>query len=285
MRKNIFYHISIYVISIVIFLIVRWILKNWQTENVITYVEQSGIFIDKYKIYIETALIIMLITFAEILARFYTHYKKGSIAIASGMFLFKPNSTERQIKRSEDFLRKVSLGCGLLCIRGATGWETFGSSGSPLYEAAKSCREARIILIYPLSDTVLERARHLHVSVYDYRKQIYDSINYLRSLRRNSARPEYLTLKMYQGYPFWKYIILEDYAWVQQYPREGHVKNSPCYAFQRLPISDMKGIYDHLLNQFLIYWDSPNLGIYNFQTEQLEFFNNRGQMTESRPIR
>jgi hypothetical protein len=284
MRK-IIYHLSIYVISIAIYLIVRWILKNWQTENVITYVEQSGILIDKYKIFIDFALIAMLITFVEILARFYIHYKKGSMAIASGMFLFKPNSTKHQIKKSEEFLRKESLGCGFLYIRGATGWETFGSLGSPLREAAKSCREVRIILIYPLSDDVQERARNLHVSTRDYKKEIYDSIIYLHSLKRASPRPDYLTLKMYQRYPFWKYIILENYVWVQQYPREGHVKNSPCYAFQRLQGSNTRGIYDHLLNQFLIYWDSPNLGIYNFQTEQLEFFNNRSQMTQSRPIR
>lgn len=285
MRKNTFYHIFIYIISIATFFILKWIVRNWETDTVVANVRQAAAFIDKYSIYVEATIVILLITLVEIIARWCIHYQKGSMAIASGMFLFKPNSTKRQIKRSEDFLKKQSLGCGFLYIRGATGWETFGNPSSPLYEAAKSCREVRVILIYPLSGAVQERARHLHVNVQNYRKEIYDSINYLRSLKRDSARPDYLTLKMYQGYPFWKYIMLEDYVWVQQYPREGHVKNSPCYAFQRLPISNTKGIYDHLLNQFLIYWDSPNLGVYNFQTERLEFFDDNGQITVSKPIK
>ena len=168
MRKNAFFHIVICAISLAIFFILKWIVRNWEAETVVACVRQTAIFMDKYEFYVEIAIVTTLITIVGIIARLCIHYQKGSMAIASGMFLFRPNSTEREIKRSENFLRKESLGCGFLYIRGATGWETFSSPGSPLYEAAKSCREVRIILIYPLSDAVLERARHLSVNIQDY---------------------------------------------------------------------------------------------------------------------
>ena len=288
-ERRISFHIFVSLISIILTLTFAWLIKNWQAESVIHYIKIAETFVDKHILLIEFLMIIMTVTAIQVLVRLIRHYKKGSMATASGMFFFRPNSTQRQIRKSENFLRKESLGCGFLYIGGATGWETFGSSGSPLYEAVKSCRDVRIILIYPLSPFVSKRVGDLQphdpiMTISEYKRQIYASIDFLHSARKASGRPESLVVKMYQGYPFWKYVILDNYAWVQQYPRDNHVRSSPSYAFQRLPHSN-KGIYDHLVNQFLMYWENHYLGLYNFENECLEFFDESQHMITTKPIR
>ncbi len=284
MRKKATFHLLVSLISILLTFVFGWLIKNWQTEAVIQHVKLAEIFVDRYLLLIELGMVIVTLTIIEVLVRLLEDYRKASMATASGLFFFRPNSTERQIRKSENFLRDESVGCGFLYVRGATGWETFSSSESPLYQATKSCRDVRIILIYPLSEAVIQRSHDLKMNVNKYREQIYESIEFLRSLKRGSGRPESLMLKMYQGYPFWKYIILDNYVWVQQYPVGDHVRNSPSYAYERVPRFN-KGVFDHLVNQFLRYWSSHHLGVYNFDNDEVKFFDSQGHLIESKPIR
>jgi hypothetical protein len=66
-------------------------------------------------------------------------------------------------------------------------------------------------------------------------------------------------------------------------PAKEHVRNSPCYAFQRK--ANGMGIYGQLFEQFQRRWESYRLGRYNFETELLEFYDENNQLIQTKHIR
>jgi len=267
-------------ISVLISFLISWLLEHWQDEIIIKTTTTSNLFIKNHPYILRTIIAVITYIFFVAAIRGVRHIKRGNISIASGIFYYCLNTKKRHLKKSEKFLKEKSKGCNTITIFGASGWETFGGPNSPLNEALKTCQEVRILLVHPLSNGVTKRAIDLGMTIDTYRSEIYQSINFLKWLRLQGCHIE---LKMYESYPLWKLILLEHYTWIQQYPPDEHVKNSPCYAFERIP-TNMRSIHNHLYRQCLGYWDSTSLGTFNFTTDLLEFRDASGNVIRTEKI-
>jgi hypothetical protein len=233
-------------------------------------------------------LTIVLFSFIKISGRAIRHFELGSTALGAGMFFYSPNTKDKEVKKSERFLSNRSKNCAHLYILGSSGWDTFGSQESPLHQALLTCNHVEIILINPMSEELAHRVRDLSdVNLDEYRNQIYRTIDFLKDKRNEGNNPDRILLRMYSSYPMWKYIILGRYVWLQQYPANKHVKDSPCYAFHRIENNKhghTAGMYDHVFAQFKRRWDSPHIGRYNFNENCLEYYTRDGNRTHTVPI-
>ncbi len=252
-----------------------WLVRNWEKETVVYEVKMISDFLDSYLHFIEPVLTIIIFIFFVTVGRVIKHYRKGSMAIASGMFFFSPNFRERQVIKSEKFLRNESTKCVHIQIMGASGWNTFGHPDSPLHEGLQICGKAQIILLNPLSKSIIQRAENIDQGIKDYKQEIISSLKYLHNLRQKGDNPNRIQVRMYQSYPGWKFVILGRYIWTQWYPSDDHVRNSPCYAFQRVP-NEQRCLYSQLFAQFNRRWDSYHLGRYNFDNGKIEFYAENG---------
>lgn len=261
----------------------RWLVINWQAEIVIKRVDEVAVFLDKYIHYIEPILTLTIFILFATLGRVIKHYRKGGMSIAAGMFFYSPHLKERQVEKSEQFLRREASKCVHIHLLGSSGWNTFGHSDSPLHNGLQVCEKAEIILMNPYSDALEKRAENIGQDAAEYRQEIIQSLQYIKTLKDigDGDNANRIEVKMYQSYPGWKFIILGRYCWVQQYPISEHVRNSPCYAFQRIP---QWGIYGHFFSQFQRRWDSLRLGKYNFDSESIEFYNESGEMINEKSL-
>lgn len=276
-------HGSAATVAVILTLSFSWLVKNWETELVVNKIKKTSDFLDTNLHFIEPVLTLTIFVFFATLGRVIKHYRRGSLAIAAGMFFYSRNLKERQVNESEKFIRKEANECAHIHIMGASGWNTFGKPDSPLHQGLKTCNEAEIILLYPLSPALTKRARDISQGTEEYKQEIYNSLQYINELRGEGDNPERIKVRMYQSYPGWKYIFLGRYVWVQKYPPGDHVRNSPCYAFQRSP--NEIGIYGQLFEQFKRRWESYRLGRYNFETDMLELYDENNRLTKKEPIR
>lgn len=270
-------------IAVLLTLAFRWLVKNWGKEIVICEVRKISVFLDSNLHFIEPLLTLIIFMLFAILGRVIIHYQKGSMAKASGMFFYSPNLKERQVNKSEKFLRQEANKCVHIHILGASGWNTFGYPDSPLYEGLQRCGEAQIILLNPLSPAINQRAKDIGQEIEDYKKEIIMSLKYIRKLILKGDNQNRIQVKMYSSYPGWKLVILGRYIWMQWYPNDDHVRDSPCYAFQS-DIDENRSIYSQLFAQFKKRWESYKLGQYNFKNETLEFYDKDGQLIKETPI-
>jgi len=207
------------------------------------------------------------------LYRLYRHYRHGTAAISAGLFSSSPNSHDDDIDDVYIFIHIESIKCRELRVCGATGWDTFGKCRSPLHRAIKACSVVNILLIDPTSSDLINRARDVRLGLDEYRAEIYKSVNFLQHVYdEHNAN---ISLKFYNNYPFWKYIFLDEFVWVWQYPTDRHVKESPCYGFKKLQkksdsTDGQVGMYDHMLAQFNKRWASNRFWSYNFETGKAE---------------
>lgn len=277
---NIKLHLIILSISILIIFLIIQTVEDWQF--ITQYIEK----IISIK-YIGMLVHIFVTMIVISIIKFFLHYKTilklSSIAKSSGLYFFKHNCSQKERVQSQNLQTKNAKTCNLIYILGTTGWETFGDTNSPLHNALSKCKETKIILLEPLSDIIKERAKSLNISVNNYKKEIYDSVKYLKKLKDIDGVQ--VELKMYKRKPLWKYIILGEYVWIQQYPKDRRVQSSPCYAFEHLATHLGETVYDHIYNQFLARWKSHFLGKYNFDTDMLDFQDAEGNALPSKSIR
>lgn len=115
----------------------------------------------------------------------------------------------------------------LIC---ATGYDTFGRPGTPLYDSLKMCRTVKILLLRPSSPAVDKRAKDLGINPGEYKRTLINSIEYLKNIRRETNAIE---LRAYDSYPLWKILCMDKYICVQQYEIEKHVQDVTHYALIR----------------------------------------------------
>lgn len=276
-----FFHYTVAIITFLLVLFPSWQFAHWQDKEVLEFVTKANNFIDTNQVVIKIVVTFFVLFSIQLLARFKKHFKRGSVSIASGMFFYCHNKDHKSLSKSKLFLTKASMGCSNIVIFGATGWNTFGNPNSPLYNSITNCNDAKILLAYPLGDGVKQRATHLGMNVKDYKNEIYDSITFLEKLRNGGIR---INLKMYEDYPSWKFVVLEQYVWIQQYPPNDHVENSPSYAFEKTVKDNVESIYGHYYRHCLKYWDNKYIGIYNFENGHLEFRDYSGPIVNAKPI-
>jgi hypothetical protein len=275
LKKGFAIHIIAGLISISIVFCLKYLLKNWQADNITEKVYCFNLFLAKWEHIVEIGMTLFIFFHLELFIICWRLLKRGAVAYASGMFFYRHNATNKELEESNQFLNKVSTNCNSLYVLAFSGWKTFGEKNSPLHQALLKSQNVKIILSYPLCDEVKMRAKKIGISFDEYRKEICSSIELLNSLRAPQRR---IQLKMYRSPPLWKYIVLDDYVWIQQYPSDAFVQHSPCYAFEKTSYSrDYKTIFDHIFTQFLVRWDSASLGTYDFEKNHIEFVNKNAE--------
>ncbi|QLA21181.1 hypothetical protein [Desulfolutivibrio sulfoxidireducens] len=277
--NNAMTHLTSAGIAAVFGFIAHWILKHWTDSTLVEYASMTAKFIEDYRSLIDIANTVVFFVGIKVIAMIYTHCKKGSAADAAGLFFCSPNGNIKQMEKSNSYIYIISQKSRKLHIAGATGWETFGDIHSPLHKAIHVSRDIKILLFNPVSKDLAKRASDVGLDAKKYKQEILDSISFLKTI---NARKK-IQLKFYNNYPFWKYIFLDDCAWVWQYPPDAHVNTSPCYAFKKSSGTNL-GMYEHMLAQFEKRWSSHRFYVYNFATGRLEKFDSNGKLIGSLDI-
>jgi len=228
--NNTMTHLTSAIIATAFGFLFHWLLKHWTDSVLVEYASVAAKFIEDYRSLIDIINTVIFFIIIKFIILLYRHCKKGSAADAAGLFFCSPNGNKRQMEISDSYLYITSQKSKILYLSGATGWETFGSEHSPLHKAIYKSKEIKILLFNPGSADLSKRATDVGIDDTTYKKEIIDSILFLKTVHLKNKKIE---VKFYSNYPFWKYIFLDDCAWVWQYPPDAHVNTSPCYAFKK----------------------------------------------------
>lgn len=273
--NNTMTHLTSAIIAAAFGFIFHWLLKHWTDAVLVEYASAAAKFIEDYRILIDIINTVIFFILIKLITILYRHCKKGSAADAAGLFFCSSNGNKRQMEKSDSYLYITSQKSKILYISGATGWETFGSDHAPLHKAIHTAKEVKILLFNPSSPDLPKRALDVGIDSIAYRQEIIDSISFLKTAHLKNKKIE---VKFYNNYPFWKYIFLDECAWVWQYPPDAHVNTSPCYAFKKAAKGNI-GMYEHMLAQFNKRWSSHRFYIFNFSNSMLEKFDEKGNVT------
>jgi hypothetical protein len=160
-----------------------------------------------------------------------------------------------------------------VCIMSITGHDTFGAENSELQDALEKAYEIRVMLSNPYGDGVFSRVQSLdnpEVLLQEYRKEMEASIAYLRNLAAAGKKVE---LKLYDGPPFWKLVVIGEYVWVQHYHDGREVKAQPEYVFGLQHGNPERGFFAPFYKYFLDQWNDPRHPGFNFETNELIYRN------------
>jgi hypothetical protein len=194
--------------------------------------------------------------------------KKGLLANKAGIFFYSSNNNNKAIKKSGKFLKSKSAVAQKLYILGATGLKTFAETEAPLYNSLKKCPDIRIILANPDSQAIKKRCNQIvGIDIEEYKREIFETLEQLTELHKTNDN---IKVKFYSSEMLWKFIIIDNYVWVQQYSQLKHVKNAACYAFERTDKNDYEDIYNYLYRQFIKKWRNKRLKYYDFASRSIK---------------
>ena len=158
--------------------------------------------------------------------------------------------------------------------QGGSGWDSFAKKTAPMHDIIKKSRNIRILLAYPNSKFIKKRVDEIADNNYTlekYRNEIFDSVDFLTDLKKRKGDYVRIKLKMYSNNILWKYIIIDSFAWIQQYSPNTHINKILAYAFEPVqPKGENKSIYEHINTQFDVFWENSNLYEYDFIEKQLK---------------
>ena len=190
----------------------------------------------------------------------------GMVAAAPAPWFFLKRRV-RKMKSDLGFAREVM-------IIGSTGYRSFVEPEGDLHEALLNSREAKIMLLDPLKDGVLTRARSIpdpEITPEVMREQIIRSIDYLKGLRHAQKA---VTLKLYPEMPLLKLAILGDNAFLRHYHTGMNIRYMPEYAFRNE--QNHGGLYIPMYRYFLTRWQDPNIPEYDLDTDELVYRDRSG---------
>ena len=159
-----------------------------------------------------------------------------------------------------------------------TGYDTFVDPQSRLRPVLETAYEVRAMLVNPISEGLRQRVESLppDVTLLSFHSEIEASIVYLTELRK---RGKNVTLKFYDHQPFWKVVVLGDYAWVQHCHTGFSVREQPEYVFALRHGNPREGLfvpfYTHVLNQ----WNESGHPEYDFDRNELVYRDLAGNET------
>jgi len=273
MRKNIthmLYHIFVVILSagmalslpVTIKYIAQRMLMYWSV------VENEELFL----IATEIAAAIILIVFFNAIVRGWRIRKisrmakdAGLVGVARATGLLERRWVKK-LKEGQGFGRNVM-------IISSTGFRTFADLAGDMHEVLQTCREAKILLLDPLKDGVIARARSLAdpcITPEDFREQIIRSIDFLKGLK---AHQKNIRLKLYQDVPLIKLAILGDYLCLQHYPAGLNVRKMPEYVFKH---DQNGGLFNLFYQYFVSRWFDPNIPEYDLDMDELVYRDKAG---------
>jgi hypothetical protein len=235
-----------------------------------TFVENEEVFLVSVEVIVAVALILLFRHLTEShrdrqQARMARRAGLTLVASARGFFSRK---RVKQLKERNGFGRDVM-------IIGSTGYRTFVDPGGDLHRVLRNSREARIMLLDPLREGAVARARSIpdpEVSPESFREQIVRSIDFLKSLK---AAQKNIRLKLYQDTPLLKLAIFGDVACVRHYHAGLHVDDMPEYVFKH--DHDPGSLYNPFYQYFLMRWRDPSVPEYELETDEIVYRDRAGK--------
>jgi len=269
--SHILYHIAVVVMSAAVALslpfTVRFIaekfLKFWGL------IENEKIFL----VSIEIASAVLLILLLNALVKGLKSRKLLKMTEEAGLYAMGRSGRRIDRTRLKKLKEKNGVGRNIMLI-GSTGHTTFVDSGGDLHQVLQKCREAKIMLLDPLGDGAVSRARSIQspdINAENFRRQIVGSIEFLKELK---ASQKDIRLKLYRDVPFLKLAILGDYVFLRHYHPGVDVQELPEYVFRhgRNPGC----LYNPFYQYFLDRWHDVEAPEYDLETDELVYRDKSG---------
>ena len=221
----------------------------------------------------EAGIAVLLIVLINSLIRGRSARNRSRTAQIAGMqdvvvpASFLARRRVRKLKFDQGFGRNVM-------VISSTGYRTITDPAGDLHDVLMNCREAKIMLLDPLKQGVVVRARSLGdpaITAETLREQIIRSIDFLKQLK---ARQKHVTLKLYPDVPFVKLAILGDYLCMQHYPAGRNVQTMPEYVFRHDGTGNLFGIF---YQYFVTRWLDPHIPEYDLGTDELVYRDKAGR--------
>lgn len=282
MTKNLVhlsYHIIVLLLSAAIALSIPRVFSTL-AKNLLTfwaYIENEKMFLVSLEICTAAGLIF-----------FFNYVRQGWEArnlsrVASRAGLVPESPFQKFLGRKPATRIKVEQGvAGDIMIIGSTGYRTFGVPEGELHHAVRNCRKAKIMLLNPLGEGAIARARSIpdpEITPEVIREQIMKSINFLKGLR---AAQKNIRLKLYPDMPLLKLAILGDHAFLRHYHAGLNVRKMPEYVFSSESIYG--GLYLPLYQYFLSRWNDPDIPEYDLDTDELVLRDKEGREMRREPV-
>ncbi len=172
-----------------------------------------------------------------------------------GLREFSPHdSDERRTQDWDSCLVELNRSKpNVLCILGATGWETFGSPQSPLHDLLKHFQgRIHILLLKPDAAGFKKRTADLNRNEASYADEISSSVDYCKTLKGRYHKN--IELKLYEDEPIWKMIFSDQYLWLQYYDPARDVDDTPVYTLQTRGAENQSSLYYPLIRVFERRW-------------------------------
>jgi len=195
---------------------------------------------------------LLLKFFSRIMLFLHEAASRKDLLNKTGLFEFWPNAsiTERAPQWAVMADRILASPHTTFNLLGATGWDTFGHSNSPLHKAMENFSGSiRVILMNPDSHRLPARAMSIGMTTAAYKHQIKKSIKFLKELK---AKGHFVELKLYGSTPNWKMIFTPRRVWLQHYHNDHHVADCPVYMFYST--QERTGLYQSFAKDFERIW-------------------------------
>ena len=273
MKKNaahILYHISVVVMSAAIAFSLGDITR-YLTRKVLLYwsfIENQELFL----VVTEITAAITLIVLINVIVRSWGIRKRSYMAKVAGLFRVVPARSFLAKRRLKKLKEEQGAGRNVMIIS-STGFRTFADPAGDLHQVLRTCREAKIMLLDPLKDGVIARAKSLSdpaITTEVLRDQIIRSIDFLKDLK---AHQKNIRLKLYHEVPLLKLAIFGDYLCLQHYPAGLNVRNMFEYVFRHAKDGNLFGLF---YQYFVTRWLDPAIPEYDLDTDELVYRDRAG---------
>jgi hypothetical protein len=266
-----FYHIAMVVLSAFLALSLpmtaRFIAKKF-------LVYWSLIGNDKvFLISIEMTLAILFILVSTTIYKSWKYRKFSNMARTAGIVFVTPTRGFWAKRRVRKLKERHGLARDVMVIS-STGFRTLVDTKGDLHHVIASCREAKIMLLNPLSEGASTRVKSIldpDITIERFREQIAKSILFLKGLK---AIQKNIKLKLYNDPPFLKLVILGDYMWIQYYHTGLDVQRMPEYVFKH--DQNLGSLYLPLYQYFLTQWNHPDIPEYDLESDDLIYRDKGG---------
>ena len=266
------YHIVVLLLSAAIALSIPHVF-SFLAKNLLSFwafVENEKMFLVSLELSTAAALIILF----NYMRQGWEARKLSRLATSAGLV---PASSFRGLMGSKPANRpEATQGiAGDIMIIGSTGFRTFATSEGNLHHALRNCRKAKIMLLNPIGDGAVARARSIpdpEITPEFIRDQIIDSIGFLKELK---AAQKNIRLKLYPDMPLLKLAILGDHAFLRHYHMGLNVREMPEYVFSSDGLNG--GLYLPFYRYFLSRWQDPDIPEYDLDTDDLVFRDRAGR--------
>jgi hypothetical protein len=228
------------------------------------FVENEKIFL----VSIEIAVAVLLVLFFNHLTKYWRERNLSRMAKSAGLARgFFARKKLKEVKERNGFGRDIML-------IGSTGYRTFVDPEGDLHQVLQKCRGAKIMLLDPLREGAIARAKSIpdpDISPESFREQIIRSIDFLKGLK---GAQKNIRLKLYQDMPLLKLAILGDALCVRHYHTGLHVDDMPEYVFRH--DHHPGGLYNPFYQYFLSRWNDPGIPEYDLDTDELVYRDRSG---------